>query len=312
MKLLPVFLTVILLLSSCTSDEEIAAEIGDKVVKAFEDNKSISEIIKNLEAIDSENEIDFGFREDAAFKEKLRKLFSSDFSIPLYVNRNATRIDGNIPFILEEGEYEIFISEHYDEPYFSTRLPITYMGEQTEYERLFGNFNLYSERKTFEYKLFYEQLKGLNGASSDAQLNINIPLDKMVDGLGSNRIRDLIVILEKYKSIEFIESIVINDIGDNKANKKDNYSSDNETMDNVDFDEAIREYEDFVTRYVAVIKRVKNNDMSAMAEYTELMEKSESATRKLSSLQGQMTPEQVSKFVELQAKLTKMMTEVAY
>lgn len=91
--------------------------------------------------------------------------------------------------------------------------------------------------------------------------------------------------------------------GYESSSSYDNSSSDAGGSSN--FDEMMRSYEEYINQYVVLIKKAKNNDMSALSEYPAMLQKANDLNQQLSRMQGQMTQAQATKFIKLQSKLTQ-------
>lgn len=76
------------------------------------------------------------------------------------------------------------------------------------------------------------------------------------------------------------------------------------------YDEMLDNYEKFVDSYIVVMKKMKNNDMSVMDEYTDLMEKAENLGGELDKDQGDMSKEQLKRYLDLQNKFTKAIADM--
>lgn len=76
------------------------------------------------------------------------------------------------------------------------------------------------------------------------------------------------------------------------------------------YDEMLDNYEKFVDSYIVVMKKMKNNDMSVMDEYTDLMEKAENLGSELDKDQGDMSKEQLKRYLDLQNKFTKAIADM--
>ncbi len=76
------------------------------------------------------------------------------------------------------------------------------------------------------------------------------------------------------------------------------------------YDEMLDNYEKFVDSYIIVMKKMKNNDMSVMDEYTDLMEKAENLGGELDKDQGDMSKEQLKRYLDLQNKFTKAIADM--
>lgn len=76
------------------------------------------------------------------------------------------------------------------------------------------------------------------------------------------------------------------------------------------WDEVISEYESFIDDYIKTMKKVKAGDYSVMSEYQSLMQKAESAGKKLQQNEGQLTKEQMKRYINLQTKLSNAAVEM--
>ena len=74
-----------------------------------------------------------------------------------------------------------------------------------------------------------------------------------------------------------------------------------------DVEAMLDSYDRYVTKYISVMKKVANNDASALAEYPSLMEQCNDLTDKLSRCKDDMTPAQWSRY----NKITMRMAEAA-
>ena len=70
-----------------------------------------------------------------------------------------------------------------------------------------------------------------------------------------------------------------------------------------DWDAILKDYETFIDKYISLMKKAKNGDMTALAEYSEYMEKATELSEKLGNAGGNLTATQAAKFAKLQTKL---------
>lgn len=85
-------------------------------------------------------------------------------------------------------------------------------------------------------------------------------------------------------------------------------SSDDVVSDDVasaDFDEWLDSYEEFCTEYIELLKKASQGDMDALSEYPNMLQKAQELGEKMQNAQGEATPEQWAKYIEIQKKLTK-------
>jgi DNA ligase (NAD+) len=72
-----------------------------------------------------------------------------------------------------------------------------------------------------------------------------------------------------------------------------------------EWDDVLKEYEAYVDKYIACMKKVKAGDLSAMADLAELMEKAESLSSKLEKAEDEMSTAQAARYAKIAAKLAK-------
>lgn len=64
-------------------------------------------------------------------------------------------------------------------------------------------------------------------------------------------------------------------------------------------------YEKYIDKYIALMKKAKDGDYSAMADAATLMSDAQDYGEKLQKMSGSLTPTQLAKFQKLQQKLLK-------
>jgi hypothetical protein len=94
---------------------------------------------------------------------------------------------------------------------------------------------------------------------------------------------------------------------DNEDNKKERYSSSTGTEN---WDKVLDSYENYIDQYIKLLKKAENEDMDAMSEYAEMMEKATDLTEKLENADDELTTSQMSRFVKLQTKLATAASEL--
>jgi len=110
-----------------------------------------------------------------------------------------------------------------------------------------------------------------------------------------------------------LDEIEMTDETENETaiDKDDESESNTEIIDDSsssdEWDSVLDDYESYVDDYVAIIKKQKENptDMSIMTEYQELMQKGTEWSTKMSEMSSNFGPEQLSRMLEIQAKLSK-------
>ncbi|MDR0230007.1 MAG: hypothetical protein LBI72_13250 [Flavobacteriaceae bacterium] len=78
-------------------------------------------------------------------------------------------------------------------------------------------------------------------------------------------------------------------------------------VSSTDIDEMLDSYDSYVTEYISYLKKVKNNDMSAMGDMASLMEKGEEWGKKMENAKGEMTAKQMARMTQIIAKINVAM-----
>lgn len=80
-------------------------------------------------------------------------------------------------------------------------------------------------------------------------------------------------------------------------------SSTKESVSDADWDKVLDEYESYVNSYVKLAKKANKGDMTALAEYPDMLKNAQSLGNKLSNAKGTMTPKQLKRYMEIQTKI---------
>jgi hypothetical protein len=78
-----------------------------------------------------------------------------------------------------------------------------------------------------------------------------------------------------------------------------------------DWDKILKEYAEYTDKYIALMKKVKNNDATAMSEYQDMYNQAEKLGNDLEKGQGNLSPAQLNKMMEIQTKLANAAMEMA-
>gem|GEM_PF-3303547 len=98
------------------------------------------------------------------------------------------------------------------------------------------------------------------------------------------------------------ESINILDID----NDNDELTEDISINDgNKNWDKLLNDYESFINKYLVLLKKANKGDVSAVQEYTSLFEKAEILGDDFDKNADNLTPKQLKKYIDLQAKISK-------
>lgn len=102
------------------------------------------------------------------------------------------------------------------------------------------------------------------------------------------------------------------DIEDNDNDNElddDKIDDDESDIDSEDWNALLKSYEQYVDKYIALMKKVSNGDMSAMAEYASLLSKAQDLSKKMEKAKGQMSVSQWEKYNKITMKMAKAIEE---
>ena len=71
-----------------------------------------------------------------------------------------------------------------------------------------------------------------------------------------------------------------------------------------DWDSMLDSYEQYVNKYIALLKKASNGDMTVMAEYAGLMQKAQELCDKMDGAQGDMSASKWARYVKITTKMT--------
>lgn len=102
---------------------------------------------------------------------------------------------------------------------------------------------------------------------------------------------------------------------DDSSVSSDNSSDDNESISSsstgsADWDSMLDSYELYVNKYIALVKKAANGDISAMAEYAGLMQKAQELSDKMNGAQGDMSASQWARYLKITTKMTTAAQEM--
>ena len=75
-------------------------------------------------------------------------------------------------------------------------------------------------------------------------------------------------------------------------------------------DEMINSYDKYVDKYIATMKKVKAGDVTAMAEYADLLKQAQDLQKKIEKVKGQMSDAQLAKYQKVVNKLANAMENI--
>ena len=114
-------------------------------------------------------------------------------------------------------------------------------------------------------------------------------------------------ILSKIETVRF-QCLLGNETSDADAEESKNskkYNDEEESScDSEDWDAVLDDYEEYVDKYIALLKKANQGDMSALSEYVSMMEKAEKLGEKMDGAQGQMSSAQWARYTKILQKMT--------
>ena len=90
----------------------------------------------------------------------------------------------------------------------------------------------------------------------------------------------------------------------------DDESISSSSKSSADWDSMLDSYEQYVNKYIALMKKASNGDMTAMAEYAGLMQKAQELSDKISGAQGDMSASQWARYMKITTKMTTAAQEM--
>ena len=86
----------------------------------------------------------------------------------------------------------------------------------------------------------------------------------------------------------------------------DSYSSSSSgSSGSTNWDELLDSYEKYVDKYIALLKKAKNGDASAMSEYASMLEQAQDLNEKLQNAKGEMSSAQLARYNRITQKMAK-------
>ena len=82
------------------------------------------------------------------------------------------------------------------------------------------------------------------------------------------------------------------------------------TTKSTDWDNYLDSYEEFIDKYIQLLKKSQSGDMSALMEYAEYMEKANDLQSKMEKAKGDLSTSQVKRFMDLQTKLANAASQL--
>ncbi|MBI9055112.1 MAG: hypothetical protein JEY96_14920 [Bacteroidales bacterium] len=78
-----------------------------------------------------------------------------------------------------------------------------------------------------------------------------------------------------------------------------------------DWDAILDDYEDYMDKYIKLIKKANEGDVSAVSEYISIYQKAATLSEKLSNANDDLTTAQYTRFMEIQSKMLQAASEIS-
>lgn len=102
-----------------------------------------------------------------------------------------------------------------------------------------------------------------------------------------------------------VESLDMADIDSYDEIESDNDSSSSKAAasSSTDWDDVLDRYERYVDKYISVMKKAQNGDLSALQECASLLDEANELSDKLASAKSDMTAAQVARYTKIMSKM---------
>ena len=82
------------------------------------------------------------------------------------------------------------------------------------------------------------------------------------------------------------------------------------SSDSEDWDAMLDSYEEYVDKYISLLKKASNGDMTAMTEYPALLNKAQEFSDKMKNAKGSMSASQWARYSQINMKMLKAAQEM--
>lgn len=99
---------------------------------------------------------------------------------------------------------------------------------------------------------------------------------------------------------------------DDSYSETPSYNVDSEvsSVDNENWDNFLKSYDEFADKYIALLKKVQKGDVSALANYIDYAEEAQAFVDKMNSASGVMSAAQITRFNRIQQKILRVLSSV--
>lgn len=117
-----------------------------------------------------------------------------------------------------------------------------------------------------------------------------------------------ILIKPSYSNAKYVEYKAKSSNTEADASAEDTTTVDGDLADSSseDWDAMLDSYEEYVDKYIALLKKASAGDMTALTEYPALLSKAQEFGDKMESAKGSMSASQVARYTKITAKMLKV------
>lgn len=183
-------------------------------------------------------------------------------------------------------------------------LPFGYSDESKPVRAGFGIEILDKDGSPIEIK--QASAGGCGGVYSDDDVKNLIGLKKGETGIIRWSIDD-----ESLKDIALfrITSAIEGSSSRNLKSNKVSYT-DNDTSNDSNWDDILDSYEAYVDKYIQLVKKAQDGDMSAISEYAQCLEEAGELQEQLGNADSNLSPKQLNRFNRIMTKLASANNEI--
>lgn len=82
-------------------------------------------------------------------------------------------------------------------------------------------------------------------------------------------------------------------------------ADDDDDTDGENWDQILASYEDLVDKYISLVNKASEGDVSALAEYADYLAQAQKLSKKLAKGKGSMTAAQIKRYTRIYQKMMK-------
>lgn len=221
----------------------------------------------------------------------------------------------NVPLGYSDGCYEpSFTVEFLDETGNVVSKATTDIVSQKE-ELQFLAANKVDESSTLTFRIEGKDVKKFRVSSlfevhKPEQQQV-ISFTNSVDSVMASEFNDMdTVVMDLMESVQDVVDETVEMIEEQTEAILERIEEDIPTNVSKNWDKLLDEYEQYVDNYIKFMKKAKSGDISAIAEYATMLEKTERLSDELEKEQGEMTSAQLKRYTKISQKLTNAALEM--